>query len=544
VAPPEDVEVAPPDDMDVAPPEGIDASAPTSCCEPSTTGGCAFAVGCEDCVCAADPHCCLTKWDSACVVLANQPEFCKDKCGCTCTPDCTGLTCGDDGCGGSCGACIATANCIDGACVALGDTCDTAWAVDGLPFSFFGDTTGASADLETAFPCAQTPQGTAGPDHVFAFTPEGSGHYAIWLLPDAGFDPMLYLLDGCGAEAACPLVSDQLGKGEPEVILLQATALQTIYIVVDHFSNTASAAGAYELRIELVPSEPGNLLINEVDYDQVNEDTTEFVEIYNPGPGPASLAFWTLQHVNGAAGPKVEWQVNLAVAGATLAAEQYLVIGHSAAIDALPAGVASIVNNKAVQNGGADGDGVRLLVDGLFFDGVAYEAALVGTGEGSFAPADSNTEPGSLNRCPNANDSNDNGKDFVFRPTPTPGMANACPPPPTTFADVSPIYQAKCTPCHKTGNSGGHSIGSTDIAKAFGDSQKPAGYNPCKILNLTKGACTIVRIKNGSMPEIAPVGCTGDPAKDINNPKCLTQAQQNLIQAWIEQGQLPPPPAP
>jgi hypothetical protein len=31
-------------------------------------------------------------------------------------------------------------------------------------------------------------------------------------------------------------------------------------------------------------------------------------------------------------------------------------------------------------------------------------------------------------------------------------------------------------------------------------------------------------------------GCTGDPAQDAGNPACLTQAEQDAVQAWIDAG--------
>jgi hypothetical protein len=49
-------------------------------------------------------------------------------------------------------------------------------------------------------------------------------------------------------------------------------------------------------------------------------------------------------------------------------------------------------------------------------------------------------------------------------------------------------------------------------------------------------ACTLIRIKNGQMPRGA--GCTGNPTTDAAHAACLTQAQQNTIQAWISGGEL------
>lgn len=95
-------------------------------------------------------------------------------------------------------------------------------------------------------------------------------------------------------------------------------------------------------------------------------------------------------------------------------------------------------------------------------------------------------------------------------------------------ADVQPILAAKCAPCHTTGGSG-----SANFATSYADTQLPSYYCPGK----TKGACTIVRIQEGSMPQGA--GCTGNPTADAGKPQCLTAAQQATIQAWITGGQQP-----
>jgi hypothetical protein len=64
----------------------------------------------------------------------------------------------------------------------------------------------------------------------------------------------------------------------------------------------------------------------------------------------------------------------------------------------------------------------------LFIDGIAYEGEIAGTGEGTTPPDnDSNSIEGSLCRCPNGSDTNDNSVDFVFCTTLTPGAANVCP---------------------------------------------------------------------------------------------------------------------
>jgi hypothetical protein len=96
------------------------------------------------------------------------------------------------------------------------------------------------------------------------------------------------------------------------------------------------------------------------------------------------------------------------------------------------------------------------------------------------------------------------------------------------YADVQPIFQAKCAPCHTTLGRGG-----TNFATSYAQSQLPS-YS---CTGSTKGACTIVRIHNGTMP---PGGaCTGNPTIDSSRSACLNAVQQQVLADWITGGQLP-----
>ena len=96
--------------------------------------------------------------------------------------------------------------------------------------------------------------------------------------------------------------------------------------------------------------------------------------------------------------------------------------------------------------------------------------------------------------------------------------------------DAQPIYFDKCDPCHTGGGSGGHDIGIN-----YQDAFLPAQIFPeCVNPGLLIGQCTIVLIQEGEMPLGA--GCTGDPVQDSGNAACLTQEQQDIIQAWIDEG--------
>jgi hypothetical protein len=84
-----------------------------------------------------------------------------------------------------------------------------------------------------------------------------------------------------------------------------------------------------------------------------------------------------------------------------------------------------------------------------------------------------------------------------------------------------------CGSCH-----GGQGAGGVNFATVYADTQQAAYL--CS--GMTVGACTLMLIQSGTMP--AGAGCTGNPTTDAANSACLTQADQNTIQAWISGGQL------
>lgn len=97
----------------------------------------------------------------------------------------------------------------------------------------------------------------------------------------------------------------------------------------------------------------------------------------------------------------------------------------------------------------------------------------------------------------------------------------------TWSADAAPILASKCALCHTGLGFGGH-----NVATNYADALKLAVGGAC--VALTVGQCTIVRIQSGAMPQGR--GCSGDPAQDVANASCLTQAQQDTIQDWIDDG--------
>lgn len=193
-----------------------------------------------------------------------------------------------------------------------------------------------------------------------------------------------------------------------------------------HFTWTASAANTFggpNTNQTFGDGEPPgpSLVINEIDYDQPSTDTAEFIEILNNGVSPVDLAGWSLVLVNGSGGA-VYATFDLTASGA-LAAGDYLVVCANAAtvancdIDASP-------DTNLIQNGAPDA--VALVLDDVVMDTVSYEGDTVAPyTEGSGAGLNDSTD-GSISRCPNGVDTDQNNADFEFVAISTPGEENSC----------------------------------------------------------------------------------------------------------------------
>ncbi len=201
-----------------------------------------------------------------------------------------------------------------------------------------------------------------------------------------------------------------------------------------------SSTGTDVVGVDRVVVPATGLVINEVDYDQIMGDSTEFIEIYNGGTAAVPLNNLALVLVNGAAagGPAIYTTFGLAP-GVSLMPGQYLVVGSATVT--IPSSAVALrfagANNN-IQNGPTDAlalidTSTNTLIDALSYGGavtgvtIAGFASPVSMVEGTMLPTtvvDSNTVVGSLSRTPNGNDSNDAANDWTFSTTPTPGVAN------------------------------------------------------------------------------------------------------------------------
>jgi cysteine-rich repeat protein len=202
--------------------------------------------------------------------------------------------------------------------------------------------------------------------------------------------------------------------------------------------NTTTTATA---SIRVATSRRG-LVINEVDYDQVGQDTKEFVELYNASDAPVPLANLVLVLVNGS--DKKEYRrFTLTDAGTELAPGHYILIGSKALTDTVTSAqvkeITSTLTQDIVQNGAPDAvalynTATDSLVDSLSYEGQLADAVITGSArtfdlrEGtadttSLADVNAGSD-GSLSRLPHGIDTDANATDFVFTKKQTPGAPN------------------------------------------------------------------------------------------------------------------------
>jgi hypothetical protein len=155
-------------------------------------------------------------------------------------------------CGGSCGP---GEICIGGACVGsqgTGDTCSDPFQVDTVPFTGSGDTSGSQANYayDTGVcPGVSSGYGSGSNDDVWEFTAPATGSYTVSL--NATFDSTLYVVGDCGDIAGSCLgaVDEWCFSGCLETLDVTLSAGQTVYVVVDGYSNTTNYYGTYTLSV-------------------------------------------------------------------------------------------------------------------------------------------------------------------------------------------------------------------------------------------------------------------------------------------------------
>jgi len=172
------------------------------------------------------------------------------------------------------------------------------------------------------------------------------------------------------------------------------------------------------------------LVVSEIDYDNVGTDLLEFLEVFNYGPMAVPCAGLELQFATEGATTGVDVYLTQPLTCIEIEAGTFYVVGSSTLLAGPPPLTCSgEVLLGAIQNGGTSyGDAAGLVWSGptgpVRVDQVVYELPVAGWGEGSPAPADSDSRNVSLQRRPAGRDTGDNAADF-FALLPTP-----CAPPP------------------------------------------------------------------------------------------------------------------
>jgi hypothetical protein len=293
---------------------------------------------------------------------------------------------------------------------------------------------------------------------------------------------------------------------------------------------------------------PPKLIINEINYDMTGvSDIGEFVELYNAGDSaiPADgLAGVYLVFVNGGNAfydiysnvpPKhleLTFGVSIPAGGHAVVTNDpnYIppggvpVIMYTGSDKILNGngGIAVVVGNPetnlvTVWDAVDYGAGANIANPLMTFAGgtVSWWPAEMGA-----APVDpANSSDQAVARCSNGTDTNANSFDFVVTKS-TPGSANDCSsigtgePVVSYQNDVLPIYTKYCSGCHVPGPfcSGG------GCWNSHADLMKPSYYCSGK----TKGACTVVRIEDKSMPK--------------GKPGSVLPADLEILKAWIADG--------
>lgn len=161
-----------------------------------------------------------------------------------CEPQCEDKACGDDGCGGDCGPCPGGFVCdpVEFVCIdqsqEMGNTCENAWVVKGVPFLATGNTSDKSSVYSG---CGG---GEEGRDEIWEFTPTQSGVYVVSVTPEEGFAPTIGVMSEC--------VTPEFTCVEGTTIEALSAALEagtTYHIKVD--GQGSSQDGTYVLKIEL-----------------------------------------------------------------------------------------------------------------------------------------------------------------------------------------------------------------------------------------------------------------------------------------------------
>jgi hypothetical protein len=111
-------------------------------------------------------------------------------------------------------------------------------------------TVGAGDKSEVSATQTGCPQGRAsGPERFYRVVPNATGDVVVRVTPEGRFDPLLYVLDACGA-MTCLAGTALNGAGVYEQVTVSAVQGQAFYVVVD---GELGSAGGYSLEVSAAP---------------------------------------------------------------------------------------------------------------------------------------------------------------------------------------------------------------------------------------------------------------------------------------------------
>ena len=187
------------------------------------------------------------------------------------------------------------------------------------------------------------------------------------------------------------------------------------------------------------------LKINELDYDNVGSDDSEFIEIFNTGPDQINLNGVSIVRISGDSGSTgVEYSSTIDLDPLeSLNPGSYLVVGAATVLATLDNSIKSIAFSQATNNllnGTFDAvvlfDRVAMtVIDSVSYEGGVDNATIGGVagfdlvnGTAATAVDTGQTGSGSIGRQPNGQASGDDDTDWSSTPILTPGRKNSLPP--------------------------------------------------------------------------------------------------------------------
>jgi hypothetical protein len=168
------------------------------------------------------------------------------------------------------------------------------------------------------------------------------------------------------------------------------------------------------------------LKINEIDYDQVLQDSAEFIELYNSSANAIDLGNYSIVLINGNGSTPYD---TIALPAQSLNPSSYFVICGGFNVVPLCDMVLTLTSN-IIQNGSPDGVAIVENGSGNVIDAVSYEGTLNAPWfeTAGFPAGPTTSDSGVVNfvgisRFPDGADINDNSQDFHLVCI-TPGMPN------------------------------------------------------------------------------------------------------------------------